>query len=347
MYLTKEDLLDVEDLVGGVALADEFLLGGVKLLLEPLAHWETLDDVDMAVDVNLAWEGEDNSWLDAIWSVGRNWDSHGDIVISWSAADPVTDAGEGSVSGASSAGGAPGLDDGTTPGGDLLDELALELGNRDEVGDLLLAIGGVDDSVGDIRNLGVGVVAPDADLPDLVAGDAGLGSDLTDGTVVVEPGHGAEVLWAEVLSVVLADEAVGVSRVADDEDLDGLLGVVGESLTLDLEDATVLLEEVSPVHAILTWEGTNKEDDVGILEGNLDLVSRDDASEGWEGAVGELHADAVEGAKGRGDFEEVQLDLLLRAKEITLSDAEGKSIADLTSSTSDNHVDGFAHFKVK
>ena len=343
----EEDLLDAEDLVGGIAFTDELLLCRVELLLEPLAHRETLDDVDLAVGVDLAREGEDNSRLDAIRGVGRDRDGHGDVVVSLGALDPVTDAGEGGVGGAGSAGGAPGLDDGTTPGGDLLDELAVEVALREEVADLLLALWGVNDSEGGVRDLGVGVVAPDAALPDLVAGDVGLLSDLTDSPVVVEPGHGAEVLWAEVLSVVLADQAVGVGRVADDEDLDGLLGVLGEGLTLDLEDATVLGKKVGPVHAVLPWERANEEDNVGVLEGHLRLVGRDDASKRRERAVSQLHADAVEGAKSRGDFEEVQLDLLAWAKEITLSNAEGKGIADLSSSASDNHVDGFAHFKVK
>ena len=300
--------------------------------------------MDLTLGVDSDWEGVDNALGNAVWLAGWDWDGHGGPVAIRGAPDPIPDAGKGGVSSASSGGGATGLDDSTTPGGDLRDELALEVVLRQEVGDLLDAVLGLDFGESAVRNLGVGVVTPNDAPVDITWENASLLSDLTDSPVVVEPGHSTEVLWAEVLGVVEADSAVSVGWVADDDDLDGLLGVVGEGLTLDLEDATVLLKEVSPVHAVLPREGADKEADISVLECNLWLVSWDDLDKVREGAVGKLHDNTVQSTKGWGDFEEVEPDLPV-TKEITVRNAEREDVADLTGGASDDDIDGFAHAK--
>lgn len=64
------------------------------------------------------------------------------------------------------------------------------------------------------------MVAPDAELSDVGDTRASLQCELVEGSVVVESGHRSEVLFGDVLSVVSGDQAVGVSGVTDNENLD-------------------------------------------------------------------------------------------------------------------------------
>ncbi len=140
-----------------------------------------------------------------------------------------------------------------------------------------------------------------------------LARQLGDRTVVIEPGHRREARRVEVLGVALGDESVGVRRVPHDEDLDVAAGATGEGLALGLEDATVGAEQIGALHALLARHGADEQGDVGIAEGGVGIVGLDHAGKEGEGAVLQLHADAIEGAKCGRDLEHLQDDGLVRA----------------------------------
>lgn len=112
------------------------------------------------------------------------------------------------------------------------------------------------------------MVAPDGELVDV--GDLGssLKSELGKGSVVVESGHGGEVLAGDAWAVVGEDESVGVGGVSNDDGLAVTLGVVVHCLSSVNEDLTVVLEQVRALHAGASGLGTNEEGVVNILEGN-------------------------------------------------------------------------------
>ena len=66
-----------------------------------------------------------------------------------------------------------------------------------------------------------------------------LAGELADGPVVVEPGHRREPRRVDLGRVVHRDQAVGVGRVADHEDLDVGGRAVGQRLALHREDRAV------------------------------------------------------------------------------------------------------------
>lgn len=76
-----------------------------------------------------------------------------------------------------------------------------------------------DVGVVDVGVLGLGVVAPDDHVVDLVDVDVQALGDLALGPVVVQAGETAEVLLGQAGSGQSGDQCVGVGRVADDQNL--------------------------------------------------------------------------------------------------------------------------------
>jgi hypothetical protein len=57
----------------------------------------------------------------------------------------------------------------------------------------------------------------------------------------------------------------------------------------------------------------------------------------------QLHDHAFKRAEGRGDFEQLQVDRLVRSKHVAGGDAEEEGVADLASGTSDGNFDRLFH----
>jgi len=170
--------------------------------------------------------------------------------------------------------------------------------------------------VADVGVHGGGVVTPDGHLLDVSNLDASLEGKLGQSSVVVETGHGSEVLSGNTGSVVLADHGVGVGRVTNDDGLDITLSIVVDGLTSVDEDLAVVLEEVSTFHTWTTGLGTDEEVVVNILEGNAKVGGNDDVVEEGEGAVVQFSHDTFEDLLLEGEIEQVEDDSLVLAKEL-------------------------------
>jgi hypothetical protein len=73
------------------------------------------------------------------------------------------------------------------------------------------------------------VVAADGHFLDRPDRHAQLGGQLTDGTVVVQPGHRGKLPGIDLRRRGLGDEGIGVGGITDDEDLDAATGVISKS----------------------------------------------------------------------------------------------------------------------
>ena len=229
------------------------------------------------------------------------------------AEDPVAHVVDGGVTGGSSGRHLSKLDDlGTTlldAGSELISGPAGVNESRSiSTGDL---------GVSDIGVHGGRVVSPDGHLLDV--GDLGVGlkSKLSEGSVVIKTGHGGEAGRGHVRSVVLADERVGVSGVADNDGLAIAGGVVVDGTANIDEDLAVVLEEISTLHAWATGLGTDKEVVVNILEGGGKIAGDDNLVEEREGAVMELSLDTLEDLLLEGEIEKVKDNTLVLSEEFT------------------------------
>ena len=170
------------------------------------------------------------------------------------------------------------------------------------------------------------MVTPDGHLLDIGDLGASLEGELGEGTVVIETGHGREVLSGEVWGVALADESVGVGGVADGDRLAVTRSVVVDGLTNGDKDLTVVLEEVSALHTWATGLGTDEEVVVNISEGGGEVGGADDFVEEGEGAIVKLSLDTLEDLLLVGEIQEVEDDALVLAKELTTTNIEANTV---------------------
>ena len=192
----------------------------------------------------------------------------------------------------------------------------------------------------DIRVHSGRVVTPDGEVVNIADVGVGLFGQLVEGSVVVQSGHGSEVFLGDVLGIMGSDQAVGVSGVTDNQDLDVSAGVVVDGSTGIDEDLTVVLQEVTSFHTGSSGLSTDEEGIVGVLETNRVLVTADNAVQEGESAIVEFHGNTVEGTSGGGDIEQLEDDGLVLAQHVTVGNSEDGGITNVTSSTSDSDSDG-------
>jgi hypothetical protein len=157
---------------------------------------------------------------------------------------------------------------------------------------------------------------------------------------VVKTGHGREGGGGEVGGVLLADERVGVGRVADDNRLGVTGAVVVDGLADVDEDSAVVLEQVTTLHAGAARLGTDEEVVVDILEGGGEVAGDDDFVEEREGAIVQLSLDASQDLLLEGEVEQVKNDTLVLAEELARSDSEDDGVSDLASGAGDEDALG-------
>ena len=242
---------------------------------------------------------------------------------------------DGGVGSRRRAGRAPRLDDGGPPllhGGD---ELLLDPGLVDELARGLAVHLGAEH----VGVLGRGVVAPDRHPAHVVDGGLDLVGQLGLGPVVVEARHGRESFGGDAGRVAHRDEAVGVGGVADYQHTDVVGRVVRQRLALGGEDGAVGFEEVVALHALGAGPRTDEQRHVHTVERLARVVGRDHAGQQREGAVVQLHHDALQRAHGRGDLEQVEDHRLVGAEHGAAGDAEDEGVADLARGAGDGDPD--------
>jgi len=321
-----------EHFFNSLSFTEEFISGDVQLLLGFSVDGETLDDLIFAV---FAGNGvrEDEAGGNSVASIRGN--SHGSP-FTVGTEDPVSNVVDSRATSGGSTGELSGLDDGSTSLLDGGDEVLFNPGVINEgSGGLTLDGGEVDIRVHSGR-----VVTPDGELLDFFDVSTGLFGQLSEGSVVIQSGHGSEVFLRDVLSIVGSDQAVGVSGVTDNDDLDVSVGVVVEGSTGIDEDLTVVLQEVTSFHTRSSGLSTDEQSVVGVLETFGELVAADNGVQKGESAILEFHGNTIEGTSGGGDIEQLEDDGLVLAQHVTVGNSEDGGITDVTSSTSDSDSDG-------
>ena len=116
-----------------------------------------------------------------------------------------------------------------------------------------------------------------------------------------------------------------------------------ESLALRRENLRVGEQQILALHAGAARAGADEHGDVAVPEGNFGIVGGDDLVQRREGAVVELHHDALQAGQSRRDFEQMQVHGLIRTQHLAGGDAEGEGITDLTGGAGDRDVQGGLH----
>ena len=168
----------------------------------------------------------------------------------------------------------------------------------------------------------------------------GLACELRLGAVLVEAGHREEVFGRHAAGGTQGDEGVGVARVTDDEDLDGLLGVACDGFALTDEDLAVDAEQVLALHAVLARDRADEQAPIGVLEAFVEVAGGDDVGEQRERAVLEFHHHAGEGVETGSDFDKVEGDRLVGAEDGAGGEAEDGGVTDVAGGAGDGDANG-------
>ena len=179
-------------------------------------------------------------------------------------------------------------------------------------------------------------------LDDGVVG-AGLGGELRLGAVLVEAGHGEEAFFRYAIGIVHGDEGVGVAGIADYEHAHILGGVASDGFALAGENLAVDAEQVTAFHSGFARHGADEQRPVGVFEAFVEICGADHVVEQREGAVIKLHHHAFEGRHAGLDFDQAEIDRLVRAEDEARGDAEKEGIADLASGSGDGNSNWCFH----
>lgn len=315
-------------MLDGVALTEEFvssLLDGS--LGDFVIEVQALDWLVLSWGAG-AWEGEHDAFWDVVeGTVGLEADGLPFVASE----DPVAHVVDGGVTGGGSRGKLSELND-------------LSTSLLDSWGELVLDPAGVNEGLGSLSgNLGVSdvwvhgwrVVSPDSHVLDVGHLGSGLEGELGECSVVIESGHGGEVLSWKIWGVVLADEGVGVGWVSNNDGPAVTGGVVVDGLANIDKDLAVVLEEVTSLHTWATWLGTDQEVVVDILEGGGKIAGDDNLVEEWEGAIVELSLNTLEDLLLEGEIKQVKDDSLVLSEEFTGGNSVDNGIGDLSGGSGD------------
>ena len=187
------------------------------------------------------------------------------------------------------------------------------------------------------------MIAPDREIRDLRHLHAGALGELRFRAVFIEPRHGKPALARHALRVVHRDEAVRIARIADHEHAHVAGGLPLDRLPLADENLAVDPEQILALHPLLARHRADEQRPVHAGETLVEIGRRDDPMQQREGAVLELHHHALERAERRRDFDQVQIDRLIRAEHRAGSDAEEERVTDLAGRSGDGDFDGAFH----
>mmetsp|Transcript_20992 Transcript_20992/g.54225 ORF Transcript_20992/g.54225 Transcript_20992/m.54225 type:complete len:368 (-) Transcript_20992:155-1258(-) len=158
-----------------------------------------------------------------------------------------------------------------------------------------------------VRVLSTRMIAEYAHVGYLLGLCAYLCRNLSDSSVVIETSKGGEVLFGDARRILLQYQAVGIGRISNHYYFYALFCHLVEGFTLHGKDATVLFEEVLPLHTSLAREGTEHGYDIHAVERLLRIsVGRSGQQEG-ESDIFNLHYHPFHYIHCRWDVEHAQV----------------------------------------
>ena len=189
----------------------------------------------------------------------------------------------------------------------------------------------LDTGIGEVGEHRRRVVAEDDDVLDVGDTHPGLLRQLGPCAVLVEARHGREPLGPEALGLGRRDHDVGVAGVADDDDARLRGGDLVDGRALLDEDLAVVLQQVGALHAGPTGLAAHQDRPVDVGEGLPRVPREHQAAQQREGAVVELHGDALQRLLNLvdRDLQQLEDDRLVLAERLAGGDARKDRVADL------------------
>lgn len=334
MFFRKKS---AEQIANGVAFFAEFVDSGIDFFLAEGAEFDTLDDFEFAA-VGADREGADESFFDAVATVGGDGDT---VPVALACGgDDGLHAFDGGVGSGFCRGETASFDNGCAAllhGGD---EVAFEPGGIAD--DFACEFTG-DPCVCKIWVEGAGVVAPDSEIADVAPVGAGFEGELGFCTVFVEASHSKPAVCGNVAGVIHRDEAIRIAGISDDEGANVRSSIFLNGLALGDKNFAVDVEKVFAFHAGFARDTADQEGPVCSAEADVEIIGGSDFFQERKGTVLEFHHDSFECLHTLRNFNEVQIDGLIRSEDGSGCDAGKEGVADLSGGSCDGDCDRCFH----
>ena len=170
-----------------------------------------------------------------------------------------------------------------------------------------------------------------------------LFSKLAFGAVFIQAGHGEETVGRNAAGVMHGDQGVRIARVADDQHAHILGGAAGDGLSLADEHLAVDIQQVLAFHTGLAGYGTYQKAPVGAGERFIRITGGDDLVEKRERGITQFHHNAFQGIHGRRNFQQAQIDGLIRSQHAAGGNAEQQGIGNLSGGSCNGNGDRCFH----
>jgi len=162
--------------------------------------------------------------------------------------------------------------------------------------------------------------------------------------VVIEPCHRRNIRRIDVWRVRARYQCIGIRRITDNQDLDIAACVIIHRLALARENLRVRLQKILALHSGAARPGTNQQRVVTVFEGDVGVISSDDAGKRIERAVVQFHYHAFQRLQRRSYFQELQDDRLIGAQHLSGGDTKSQLITNLTGATCNCDANWIFHF---
>ncbi len=120
---------------------------------------------------------------------------------------------------------------------------------------------------------------------------------------MVQTRHGSEIARVDVRRIALGDERVGVSGIADDQNLDVLAGIGVDRLTLHGEDRSIGFQQILTLHTGAARACANQQSVIGIFESRVGIIGANGVDQQWESAVLQFHLHPLKSLHGWSDVQ--------------------------------------------
>ena len=156
----------------------------------------------------------------------------------------------------------------------------------------------------------------------------GFFGQLRFGAIFVQPRHGKPALARNLRRALHGDEAIGIARIAHDQDADIRRGVFLQGAALASENFAIDGQQILALHARLARNAADEQCPMNAAKTLLQIRRGGQFLHGGRGAIFQFHDHPLQNGQRLGDVHQVKNHGLIGAKDFAGNNAKQNGIAD-------------------
>ena len=150
------------------------------------------------------------------------------------------------------------------------------------------------------------MIAPDRHLLDRRHWLADTLGQLGHRTIVIKSCHRRKLLRVNLRCVAHRNKSIRICRIADNQNFDVLLCILGNRSTLRLKNATIGSQQICALHAIFARHRANQQSNISITKSNIGIIGGDYIYKWRIRTIIKFHFYAVQRAERWCHFKQLQ-----------------------------------------